>query len=168
MSAANNGIALALSLIAWLCSYLIASLFIETDKYYYVVLMLLDSFFVAAVSWVAITNLQKRYMTVVLALAATVSGVGAINEIFYSDISYDSFGFPFISFIALTFDENYKAFSLIMSILLCVVALTPKGFLDAINVYWPRALDFVYCDYAEFNLAHSKKGSWDSRRGEKR
>lgn len=166
MASSINLNALIIALVAWACSYLISSPLGETNQYYYVVLMIVDVFFMSVISWSTISNLKKRYMTTVLFISAIVSAAASMNEIFYSVSTASTSGFFVVSWFALFVDSTYSQFSFIMSCLLCVASITPKGILNAIDArFWPSSLDFIYYSYSEREFQDTQKSAWDSRRG---
>lgn len=175
MSLANNIIPLTLAITAWLGSYVVASLFKETTYMFYLLLFITDFLFIYLISGLPMSIVYKRFMAILLTLTLVVSGIGAINEYLYSINGLSGFWlslyegvFPLISWVAIKMDYLYKDFSLVVSSLLCVVSITPKGLLDVINGrFWPRSLDFVYYNYAENGMEDPNKNSWDSRRGAK-
>lgn len=157
--------ALLIASIAWGVGYYVSGLFDESSPTYYSLLTLIDLVFILIVAWSTISNMHKRYMSTILLIAVIMSFMAMLTDVLYALVGASNSFFSAVYYAALLWDANYSYLSIILSVLLFTVSITPKGILNVIDTrIWPSALSGVYCVYGANRMEDSKKGLWDSRR----
>lgn len=125
-------------------SHLMAGSFTVSDFGFYVTLSLLDLCFLYIVSVTTMLNLKRRWMSCVLSINIVGSLLSSVVLYLYEYMHVSAFNYLAINVV----DAYFTSFSVVASVLLILISLTPKRILHVFdNRFWPDSLSDVYsCD----------------------